>query len=40
MAEEAAVISNGAKIFYAKGTVAFINGPANLLYNDPKNLPD
>ena len=40
MAEEATVIPNGAKIFFAKGTVDFINGPANVLYNDPKKLPD
>ena len=35
-----AVIPNGAKIFFAKGTSTFINGPANLLNNDPKNAPD
>ena len=36
----AAVISNGTKIPFAKGTAAFINGPANLLNNDPKNPLD
>ena len=40
IAEAAAVIPNGAKIFFAKGIAAFINGPANLLNNDPKNPPD
>ena len=39
MAEEAAVISNGAKTFFAKGIGTFINGPSNLLNNDPKNHP-
>ena len=29
-AEAAAVIPNGVKIFFAKGTATFINGPANL----------
>ena len=29
IAEAAAVIPNGAKIFFAKGTATFINGPAN-----------
>ena len=28
------------KYFFAKGTAALINGPANLLNNDPKNSPD
>ena len=28
------------KYFFAKGTATFINGPANLLNNDPKNPPD
>ena len=37
--EAAAVIPNGAKTFFAKGTAIFINGPANLLNNDPKNPP-
>ena len=36
-AEAAAVIRNGAKIFFGKGTVSFINEPANLGNNDPKN---
>ena len=27
------------KYFLTKGTVTFINGPANLFNNDPKNLP-
>ena len=40
IAEAAAVIPNGAKIFLAKGTATFINGPANLLKNGPKNAPD
>ena len=39
-AEAAAVIPNGTKIFYARGTATFINGPASLLNNDPKNPPD
>ena len=39
-AEAAAVIPNGAKTFFAKGTAIFINGPANLLNKDPKNPPD
>ena len=38
--EAASVIHNGPKIFFAKGIAAFINGPANLLNNDLKNLPD
>ena len=37
IAEAAAVIPNGAKMFFAKGTATFINGPADLLNNDPKN---
>ena len=40
IAEEAAVIPNGAKTFFVKGTATFINGPASLLNNDPKNPPD
>ena len=40
IAEASAVIPNGAKIFFAKGTATFINGPANLLNTDPKNHPD
>ena len=38
--EAAAVILNGAKRFFAKGIATFINGPANLFNNDPKNPPD
>ena len=40
IAEAAAVIPNGAKTFFAKGITTFINGPANLLNNDPKNPAD
>ena len=40
IAEAAAVIPNGAKTFFAKGIATFINRPANLLNNDPKNYPD
>ena len=40
IAEAAAVISNGTKILFAKGTATFINWPINLLNNDPKNPPD
>ena len=29
-----------AKIFFAKGRATFIDGPTNLLNNEPKNLPD
>ena len=39
IAEAEAVILHGAKIFFTKGTANFINGSANLLNNDPKNLP-
>ena len=39
-AEAAAVIPNGAKTFFAKGTAFFINGLANLLTKDPKKPPD
>ena len=39
-AETAAVIPNGAKIFFPNGTATFINGTANLLNNDSKNPPD
>ena len=28
------------KHVFAKGIATFINGPANLLNNDPKNPPD
>ena len=38
-AEAGAVIPNGAKTFFAKGSATFINGPANLLSKDPKNPP-
>ena len=37
--QQLAVIPNVGKIFFAKG-ITFINGPANLFNNDPKNLPD
>ena len=40
IAETAAVIPDGAKIFFANGTANVINGHANLLNNDPKNYPD
>ena len=40
IAEAAALNSNGAKTFFAKEIATFINGPANLLNNDPKNSPD
>ena len=40
IAEGVAIIPNGAKTFFAKGTASFINGPANLLSKDPKNPPD
>ena len=40
IAEAAAVIPNGAKIFFANGTAFFNNGPAHLLNNEPKNPPD
>ena len=40
IADAGAVIRNGAKIFFAKGTATFISGPANLLNNDPKNSTD
>ena len=40
IAEAAAVIPNGAKTFFATGIATFINGPAILLNNDPKNPPD
>ena len=40
IAEAAAVIPNGAKIFFAKETATFINGSTNLLNNEPKNPPD
>ena len=40
IAKAAAVIPNGAKTFFTKGTAIFINGPANLVNNDHKNPPD
>ena len=40
IAEAAAVIANGAEIFFDKGTATFSAGTANLLDNDPKNPPD
>ena len=40
IAEAVVVIHNGANILFAKGTATSINGPANLLNNNPKNLPD
>ena len=40
IAEAVALIPNGAKTFFAKRTAIFINGPAILLNNDPKNPPD
>ena len=35
IAETAANIPKGPKTFFAKGIATFINGPANLLNNDP-----
>ena len=40
IAEAAAVISNGAKMFFAKETVTFTNGSANLINKDPYNPPE
>ena len=40
IAEATAVILNGAKIFFAKGTITFINGAASLLNNNLKNPQD
>ena len=40
LAEAAAVIPNKAKIFFAKRIATFINTPASLLNNDPKNPSD
>ena len=40
IAEAAAVIPNGARTFFAKGIAIFVSGPAILLNNDPKNLPE
>ena len=39
-ADMAAVKPNGANTFLANGIATFINGPANLLNNLPKNPPD
>ena len=39
-ADIAAVKPNGANTFLANGIASFINGPANLLNNLPKNPPD
>ena len=39
IADIAAVKPNGANTFLANGIATFINGPANLLYNLPKNPP-
>ena len=40
IAEAAAVIPNGTKIFFGIGTGTFINGPANLPNNEPKYPSD
>ena len=40
IADIAAVKANGANTFLANGIATFINGPANLLNNLPKNPPD
>ena len=40
IAKAAAVILNGATIFFARGTATFINEPSNLLNSDPKNPVD
>ena len=40
IADIAAVKPNGAGTFLANGIATFINGPANLLNNLPKNPPD
>ena len=40
IAEAAAVVPNVVKTFFVKGTATFINGPTNLLNNDPKKYPD
>ena len=40
IAEAAAIIPNGVKTSFAKEIATFINEPANLLNNDPKNSPD
>ena len=40
ISEAAAVIHNGAKKNFDKGTATFINGLAILLNNKPRNSPD
>ena len=40
IADIAAFKPNGANIFLVNGIATFINGPANLLNNLPKNPPD
>ena len=40
ISKAAAVIPNSALTFFTEGTAIFINGPANLLNNDPKNPRD
>ena len=40
IADIAAVKPNGANTFLTNGIATFINGPANLLNNLPKNPPD
>ena len=40
IADIASVKPNGANTFLAHGIATFINGPANLLNNVPKNPPD
>ena len=40
VAEAAAVIPNGTKICFEIATATFINAPAILLNNEPKNSPD
>ena len=40
IADIAAVKANGANTFLTNGIATFINGPANLLNNLPKNPPD
>ena len=40
IAETTAVILNGAKTFFTKGTITFINGAVILLNNNLKNPQD
>ena len=40
IADIAPVKPNGANTFLGNGNATFINGPANLLNNVPKNPPD